>query len=409
MALHILKQGTPTWGNVLGQSVGHGISALAKTKLERMKENEDIKLFTSLGIDPIEARLINKLPEKQRSSALASVLESLQKEKQSEQIGYQGQAEEPTTAMTRAPQQASSLSNILGGQSNQAQPNIGGATAGGVSMDLLPEPLRQALEEARNPRKQEQAAQQNVQYEPEQQNVQPGSNLEQQQTPKAAGKHDRLIAALRSGNKTNEVAQERARTVKQTSINNQNKPFNAMLDKAQANAEESIDAADHIINLVKTGKVASGFGGKWPLWMQNVETQDFAKYSDILAQQISGQSGVSGAFKIKFAKGQKPNLEDSTQTQLNSAYQVKEKAQKALRKIAIRDELIAENGNEQPANLASLVNKRIKELDKGGIDENAFSALPNPALWFSMHGSKPIENEDTGERMVSDGKQWKEA
>lgn len=406
MALHILKQGTPTWGNVLGQAVGHGVSALAKTKLERLKENEDIKLFTSLGVDPIEARLINRMPEKQRAEALATTLERLQGEQKAEQVGYQGQTEEPAAAMTRAPQRNTSLSNILGGQSSQTQPNIGGATAGGVSMDLLPEPLRQALEEARNPRKQEQASQQNVQYEPEQQNVQPKPNLEQQPAPKAVGKHDRLIAALRSGNKKDEQAEERARITKQTSINNQNKAFNTMLDKAQANAEESIDAADHIINLVKTGQVASGFGGKWPLWTQNTETQDFAKYSDILAQQISGQSGVSGAFKIKFAKGQKPNLEDSTQTQLNSAYQVKEKAQKVLRKIAIRDELIAENGNEQPANLASLVNKRIKELEKSDNGQNTFTGLPNPAIYFSLHGDAPLDNEETGEAFISDGKQW---
>ncbi len=402
MALHILKQGTPTWGNILGQSVGHGINALTKTKLERMKENEDIKLFTSLGVDPTEARLINRLPEKQRAEALAKTLEYLQKEEQSEQVSSRGQAEEPAAAMTRAPQQGSSLSNILGGQSNQGQPNAVGGTAGGISMDLLPEPLRQALEEARNPRKQEQAAQQNVQYEPEQQNVQPGTNLEQQKAPKTTGKHDRLIAALRAGNAKDELAQEKANTTKQAAIDRQNAPFNKGLTAGVVNAEKAIDILSNMEQLLDTGKVSSGLYGKVPSILQNSESQQFEANADALAQQLAGQSGVAGAFKIRFAQNLKPKLTDKEQTQKDRIQFLKKEAEKVLRKAQLRDDLIEENGGFQPPNLESLINKRSKELEKSGKSQDTFQAKPNPALYKGQ----TITNEETGEEEMSDGKQW---
>lgn len=403
MALHILKPGVPSWGNVIGTGIGEGVASLAETRLKRMKENDEIKLYTSLGVDPIAARLIQRQPAKQRGAALASILEHLDSQQNAEQIVGQGQAEEPMNQMSQpSGQQRPSLQNILGNQNNQTNQ----LSRSGISQQLFPEELRNALQSSQNPRQQEQEAQQNVQYEPREQTVQPGANLEQQKPKTPGGKHANLIAALRAGDPSAELARERARTAKQSAIDRQNKPFNEQLSKAKFNAEKTLDFLSNMEQLLETGKVASGLYGKIPYGLQNSESQQFANNGDELAQMLAGQSGVAGAYKIKFNQKLKPKLIDNKQTQRQRIQFLKKQAERILKKAAIKGEIIEENDGYQLPNMEELIDKRYNELEKSDKSETSFNALPSPALWFSEHGKAEIENEETGETLVSDGKQW---
>jgi hypothetical protein len=154
--------------------------------------------------------------------------------------------------------------------------------------------------------------------------------------------------------------------------------------------------------LLDTGKVSSGLYGKVPSILQNTESQQFEANADALAQQLAGQSGVAGAFKIKFAQNLKPKLTDREETQRDRVKFLKKEAEKVLEKAQLRDELIEENGGFQPPNLESLINKKYKEQEKSGKPKDTFQAKPNPALYKGQ----TIINEETGEEEMSNGREW---
>ncbi len=190
-------------------------------------------------------------------------------------------------------------------------------------------------------------------YQPEQPSQQPyqmGQQFGQQQRQQQAAPVNQF-----GGNN------EKQLLARQKAINTMNAPYVKNLSKGIDNAESALDALQNMKQLLQSGKVATGLKGKLtPGFFLNTESQLFDKYSNQLAQQLSGQTGVPTGFKIKFALTQKPNLEQNFKTQETLTNKLIEDAEKILLKGQIRDMIIEENGMEQPANLETLVNKRFK-------------------------------------------------
>ncbi len=393
MALHVLKNTNPAWGNILGSALGEGLSQLAHAKVQKMKTQEDIKLLSSLGIDPVHARFINSLPAEQRTQAVGNYLNAKNQQAQQQQLSQEqspiAETLESAQQQMQQPQQAQehpSLSNLF----NQ------GTTGSGINPQFL-ESLRQSpamqQQQMQAPEQQQlQQAQQNVQ--------QPQQQIAQPQQPKP-GKHDILASALSAGDGKHQEALERQKVAKQRAINTQNAPFLKGMTKAVENAEIAKDALTNMEQLLNTGKVSSGVWGKVPSFLQNEESQLFDKYSNTLAQQLSGQTGVPTGFKIKFALTQKPNLEQRPETQKKLVEKLKKESDRILAKGAIKDRLIEENGGEQPANLETKINQIYKQ-SQSAKSSDTFDEKPNPALYKG----KTIINEETGEEEISDGKQW---
>ncbi len=395
MALHVLKNTNPAWGNVLGSALGEGLSHLAQAKMQKMKTNEDIKLLSSLGIDPLHARFINSLPAEQRTQAVGNYLNAKNQQSQQEQLSREesplAQTFESAQQQMQQPQQTQdrpSLSNLF----NQ------GTTGSGINPQFL-ESLRQspAIQQ------QQMQAPEQQQLQQAQQNVQQPQIAQPKPTQSKSGKNDILAAALSGGDVKHQEALERQKTAKQNAINRQNTPFLKGLTKAQENAETALNVLNHMEELLNTGKVSSGlFHGNVPSVLQNTESQLFESDANTLAQQLAGQTGVPTGFKIKFAQNLKPKLTDREDTQKKRIQQLKKEAEKVLKKAQLRDELIEENGGEQPANLETLLNKRFKQLESSGKSQDTFNAKPNPALYKGQ----TIVDEETGEEEISDGKQW---
>lgn len=160
-------------------------------------------------------------------------------------------------------------------------------------------------------------------------------------------------------------AESKQREKKQSTINATNKTYNEALDKAYNINQKIADLGQELTDLVKTGKVASGLEGQLkPQWLLNDESRRFDAIGQELATLIAAQSGVPTNFKIKLAQSSKPNLTHATNTQLKLAEHLINQTKKVADRFNIRNELVAENQGEQPANLSSLVENKYKEMSK---------------------------------------------
>ena len=153
----------------------------------------------------------------------------------------------------------------------------------------------------------------------------------------------------------------------------------------QTKAFQAIDTADQLESianqmhdLLKTGKVSSGFKGRLlPTQLQSDETQQFEALSNELASIIAGRSGVATNFKIKLAQAMKPNIAQNPGTQL-----------------ALTKKLL-ESASE------------LRRNAKRRLGESGESAMPSanefPPAQFK--GRKVVDDE-TGATFQSDGSRW---
>lgn len=317
MALHVLKQGTPTWGNVLGSSVGHGVSALAKTKLERMKENEDIKLYTNLGIDPIQARLIHRLPEEQRARTIAELLDQNREKQAESQTNYQEDqsTDQMLNSAREAQPQVEALGSVLG-----KKPPLSSQTAGGVSMDLLPEPLRKALEESL----------QKPGFPQQQKQQGPALEFKPESTAPAAvekpADHSALANALRKGatkggaKGSDQELKERKQTfLEQKSL----APFLEGERKDYAVNRQIARKAQEALDLLKQHHKdwPGAFKGnlsedKKALLLRDPNVREYAaKIADLVILKGQSRKGVPSNFKLKLEEMAKANLNQPVKTQ----------------------------------------------------------------------------------------------
>ncbi len=150
----------------------------------------------------------------------------------------------------------------------------------------------------------------------------------------------------------------------QKEINNRNAPFYKEQEKNFAANQEKEIILNEMKNLWATGKVATGFKGRFgPEQIQNDETQLFDKNSNRLADLLLVGRGPLTAAKIKFAMSQKPNIGQNKGTQIKLIETLLKDTEKENVKQQIFEQILDENGGMQPPNLKNLVNQRFREYE----------------------------------------------
>ena len=173
----------------------------------------------------------------------------------------------------------------------------------------------------------------------------------------------------------NNLMQVRQR--QQASVNSQNAPFTTGLSKASNNLDEAMDYLLDLKKLNNTGNLMSGVAGHLPTFALNTDSQDFNttadKYVDL---SLSGQTGVPTGFKIKFKQGQKPNLFMTKEARERAIDKEIKKIQRLQQKAQLVNQVIQENGGEQPPNLEQIVYNRYEQLKKNQKEQDQPQGAP---------------------------------
>lgn len=152
----------------------------------------------------------------------------------------------------------------------------------------------------------------------------------------------------------------------QAAANATNKKFLDTLGESAPGAERMYELLNELDTLDQTGKVATGFKGKYvPLWAQNPETQRYAAIANELATLVSDNArGRPSAFRLKVVQASKPNIEQDLLTRGGIKESIRKQVQRILDKRDIVDDILKENGGYQPANINALVDQRYKDIEK---------------------------------------------
>jgi hypothetical protein len=424
------------WAGLLGAGLGRGIEQLAEIKLNRMHEDQNVKRYTAVGIDPVHARFIAGLPTDQQIPAVARYLETpgalnqLQYEPQ-EQYLPQAQLQHPQGGM-QALQQASFQTQpqqpAFGSQSKLAsllENNYSSPIAPQFLEGLLKTPQQrqqvqqqnQALEQQQILANQAQQSQ-NMQRQPAQ--MQGQQIAPQQPTPAQQpqlNNQQRLASALGAAGtagltpaqelarERQELAQQKRQDVIQNHIDKNNAPFLERLSKAASTARTALDKLERMKELLETGKVESGIGSYKPYWLLNKESQEFDTEGDQLALLLSeGQRGTPTGYRIKFNKENKPNIRQKREVQKRFIEDYIGQARDILQKEQTKDKLIEENGGSQPANIESEINKRFARGEKSGSSRSDIVSDLSEVKNLKK-GDRAVD-EDSGETLEWNGKQW---
>lgn len=168
------------------------------------------------------------------------------------------------------------------------------------------------------------------------------------------------------------------RESQQSKIDATNKKPVEELRVAVDNSKKMLELVDEMDALLGSGKVATGFKGKWqPRYLQNAETQQYAAKADELAILLAGaQRGVPSAYRIKVAQQTKPSIEQELLAQKGLQNDIRNKALDVIKRGDILDEIIQENDGYQPANIATLINQRYQQANKEPQLNNSKQQIP---------------------------------
>lgn len=149
----------------------------------------------------------------------------------------------------------------------------------------------------------------------------------------------------------------------QAQVDRANAPFNKQFSQVYDTAERGAGIIQQLRELDMTGKVRSGVKGKLPSWLPGTtdETQQADKLLNQLVGLIDAQlPGRGSATRLKLTAAGKPSLSHSVKTRLKMYDDLEKEFDSVLTKGEIREQLIAENGYQQPANLETRINEIYK-------------------------------------------------
>jgi hypothetical protein len=320
----------------LGAGLGKSLERLAERKYKQIEDRHNIKKATDTGaFDEQTAAFIQSLPEKNRWEAYQA-------------LAQERGATPDQMANNGVPTQMSGLQSF--GQDVQ-----GNQMMQGMSRQQVP-------------------------MQPQQQQRLGGTQQQQpqQQQPSFAQR-------LQGGSSPQ-------KTRNQALIDRQNTPYLKGATKAYEVAQQSEEILNQMEELLNTGKVASGVSGRYaPEWMQSEETQLFDKYSNTLAGLLAQQYGVPTGMKIKFSQSQKPNIGQKAGTQRELIRRLREETQRPLMMNEIREQLISDNGYQQPSNLETRVNQIYNQHRK-----NPEGMRSREDMMQARQGRQPRELQDEG-------------
>ena len=185
----------------------------------------------------------------------------------------------------------------------------------------------------------------------------------------------------------------------QENITKANLPYNKALDERLPIAQESKAIAQQMMDIWKTGKVATRLKGKYvPNVLQNQETIEFNRLSDELAKNlIAAMRGPATNFKIKFAQNLKPTSSQDPETQRKTIEHIMEMADRSLKEGEIRDQLVAQNKGIEPKQLAAQVRKAMKqqgllgESKEGQYQEGQVLQDEDSGKYYHIVNGQPVE------------------
>ena len=310
MAINVIKPEDMgyNFGGELGQSTGRGLKKIVDSLIQKKQKEVQHHTLLNAGYSPEDISIIQAGLSPQQLQIMQSLTPDETNQTPENMIASMGQSQ------GREP---NNISSLLGqGQNNLPQPLMGN-------------------------------------QQPQiQQPQQPTSPTQQ---PKSFAQ--RFSKGGPSGNGT--TAQ------KQSLIDRSNANYNKNQSKGYEIAQQTTEILDNMEELLNTGKVASGIKGRvLPEWLQTDETQLFDKYSNTLAGLLAQQYGVPTAMKIKFSQSQKPNISQNAGTQRELIKRLRQEAERPLLMNEIKEQLIAENGYQQPENLETRVNQLYGQYKK---------------------------------------------
>lgn len=334
MAIQTINR-APSFGQNLTNALGGSLEALTRNKINEIHHGHRIRGLEALGLpreaaylpDQFQDTLLKNHLKQQRESEISRMLNG--------EEGYQSQSQTQPTPRTpgvrqeHKPQMTQEQFNQL----QAARPDL-----------IMPGPN---------------SSQQPQGIAPQQMQPQP---------KRPVGNVAPLARPIPGGLPSNVYNQYRTRLEReQAQANATNKKYIDELDKDVKIAEETGNLVDEMKQLLATGKVAtSGKGRFLPGFLQNYETQAFtAKANELAGLLASKRGGRLTAFGLKLAQQSKPNIEQKLLAQSKLLEDVDKSLNKVRKNKDIFDQIIAENGGYQPANINSLISLRSKELSPG--------------------------------------------
>jgi hypothetical protein len=220
------------------------------------------------------------------------------------------------------------------------------------------------------------------------------SNIIQQMNSELEGIRSKEKTAL-----TQEELKLKRQEREQESVIKANAPYNKALEEKLPIAQESKAIAQQMMDIWKTGKVATRLKGKYvPNVLQNQETIEFNRLSDELAKNlIAAMRGPATNFKIRFAQNLKPTSSQDAETQKKTIEHIMDMADKILKEGEIRDQLIAQNKGIEPKQLSARVRKAMKqqglfgEPKEGQYQEGQVLQDEESGKYYHIANGQPVE------------------
>lgn len=158
-------------------------------------------------------------------------------------------------------------------------------------------------------------------------------------------------------------------------ITEQNKPTSSYLETHVPYADEGLKDVRRMKELLATGKVFHDTSETYMNTIHpariNPETKEFMSLAKtVVSNSTQLAKGIPTGFKIRWEEGQKPNVQQDPQTQMNLLDQYEDKFSKILLSNNIREDLIAKNNGDQPKNMGDEISKRINYIESKGIPFN---------------------------------------
>jgi len=379
MAITVINDPYRSGGNTAGvgefasgfsNSLSQGLQGLAQhklqTKLDLLKKDEIRKSLKTIGYSDEESNIVAEAPDEFRPTIFQGInqqrAQRMQQQQESPLSGLLGGATAPVSQSPQAPQQVMQPSPI------------------GLSSQQPPQP-------------------QQIQQQQVAQQIQQPTQQPQQ---KSIADYIATQQAVKSTLGDKELKQQNA-------VDKANAPYIKAVDKNADNAQQIIDIANEMKQLLAKGQVQSGIWGAYaPTQLTNAATQEYITLSNKLAGLEALKYGQGSNAKIKFAQASKPNIAQEVSTQNFLLDKILETAQPAIREKELTTQLIEANGNLQPRDLRTKVDEALRNEKKAKHKENkkleigsTLDELPQDAPEGTI-----LETEN-GQRIQRVGNQWR--
>lgn len=106
------------FGQAFGSGLSEGLANLAQAKMDQIRQREDYKVLSSLGVDPQQAKFISRLPTEQRNQLIGKFFDTAGQQQQQQSVQSQAPQAQPEFESRPTQSQQPSLSQLFSQQPN---------------------------------------------------------------------------------------------------------------------------------------------------------------------------------------------------------------------------------------------------------------------------------------------------